>query len=151
MYKYGDIIQFKPTTLYGKAIKFVDGSPYSHTAMFLKYEKGVPLFIESHEKKGGVVISKLHEWGNYDVYRPVDIKPRPMKEVLGKLGTEYDTFMILDILINKFFKSELYNNDDKKFICSEFKDWVYYYKVGNGYVATPKTFYLSKHFIKING
>lgn len=148
MYKYGDIIQFKPKTFYGKLIKLIDGSPYSHTAMFLKYEKGVPLFIESHERKDGVVISKLQEWGNYDVYRSTTLKPRPMKEVLEKLGTKYDGSMIVDIVKNKIIKKQPTNNDDTQFICSEFIDFAYRYKVGNGFVATPHTFYTSNQFRK---
>lgn len=148
--QYGDVIAFKPTTTYGKAISLFDGSPYSHVAMFLKYEKGIPLFIESHEKKGGVVISKLHEWGNYDIYRPIDLKPRPMKDMLDKLGTPYDGSMILHIIMAKTFKREQANNDFSRVICSEFIDYGYRYKVGGGFIATPKTFYSSKHFIKVN-
>lgn len=145
--QYGDIIQFKPTTIYGKAIKVVDGSPYSHTGMFLKYEEGIPLFIESHKKKGGVVISKLHEWGNYDVYRPINIEPRPLVDMLNKLGRPYDSSMIIDIFITKTFKGKKYNNDDLSFICSELIDYAYHYKVGGGYVATPKTFADSPLFV----
>lgn len=150
MYQYGDVIFFKPAGLYGKAIKLVDGSPYSHTAVFWKYEEGIPLFIESHENKGGVVISKLHEWGNYDVYRPIDLKIRPIKEVLDKVSTEYDVWLIPTILLDKLLQAETFNNNQDKFICSEFVDYVFYYKIGNGKMATPKTFYLSKHFKKIN-
>jgi len=151
MYKYGDIILFKPIGLYGKAITFVDGSPISHIGVFWKYEKGIPLFFESHEKKGGFVISKLHEWGNYEVRRPKKhLKIRPVKEVLNKVGTEYDKWLIIDILLNKLSKDTVYNNNENHFICSELADYIFYYKVGNGKLATPKTFYISNEFEKIN-
>ena len=146
--QYGDIILFKPTTFMGKLISFIDGSPYSHIGVFVEYKNGVPLFIESHEKKGGVVITRLQEWQNYTVKRPL-VKPRAKKEVLSKLGTRYDNSMLWWIFKAKIFKSMEYNNDDTSLICSEFADYIFHYKVGNGYVATPKTFADSTLFVTI--
>lgn len=147
--KYGDIILFKPTGLMGKLISKIDGSPYSHVGVFLEYDNGVPLFIESHEKKGGVVITKLQEWQNYTVLRPIKIKPRPKQELLELLGTGYDFSMLGWILKAKLFGKEAPNNSPTLLICSEFADYAYHYKIGNGRVATPKTFALSDKFIQI--
>lgn len=144
--KYGDILIFKPTTLLGKLISFIDGSEYSHIGMFIEYRNGVPLFIESHEKKGGVVMSKLEEWRNYTVKTPL-IKPRKKREVLNMLGTSYDNSMLWWILKAKVFRFKQENNDEKSLICSEFVDWCFNYKVGGGYVATPRTFNDSTLFI----
>lgn len=144
--KYGTIILFKPTTLMGRLISFIDGSEYSHIGMFIKYENGVPLFIESHEKKGGVVMSKLEEWKNYTVKKPL-MKPRPKKEVLNMLGTSYDSSMLWWIFKAKIFSLKQENNDEKSMICSEFIDYCFNYQIGHGYVATPRTFNDSKLFI----
>lgn len=144
--QYGDIILFKPTTLMGKLIAFIDGSPYSHIGVFIEYRNGVPLFIESHEKKGGVVITKLEEWRNYTIKRTA-LKPRPRHEVLSKLGTRYDSSMLWWIMKAKIFRTVQSNNDDSSLICSEFADYVFHYKIGGGNVATPKTFNDSTLFV----
>lgn len=146
--KFGDIILFKPTSLTGKLISLVDGSPYSHVGIFLEYKDGIPLIIESHEKRGGVVIIKLEEWGNYDVFR-TKLKPRPKKEVLTMLGSGYDYSMLIWIFGSKIRKDDRLNNSPTLLICSELADFVYHYKIGEGKVATPKTFALSNKFKKI--
>lgn len=144
--EYGDIILFKPSSLLGSLISFIDGSEYSHVGMFIEYKNGVPLFIESHEKKNGVVITKLQEWQNYTVKKTL-IKPRRKREVLNMLGTSYDNSMLWWIFKAKVFSLKQENNDEKSLICSEFIDWCFNYQVGHGYVATPKTFNDSKLFI----
>lgn len=143
---YGDIILFKPMTFRGRLISLIDGSPYSHIGMFLRYDANIPLFIESDESTGGVVIMQLQDWQNYIILKPVGISPRPIEQILEKLGTPYDTIMILDILLAKIFKRNKQNNNENKFICSEFIDYCYNYKIGQGNVATLKTFYQSKLF-----
>ena len=55
--------------------------------------------------------------------------------------------MIWWILKAKIFKNTQYNNDSTSLICSEFADYIFNYKVGAGYVATPKTFAESPLFI----
>lgn len=145
-YKYGDIILFKPRSLTSKLIALIDGSPYSHIGIFLENKDGVNLFIESHEKKRGVVITKLEEWGNYEVIRPISLKPRPKKEVLAMLGTGYDYSMLGWIFWSKIFKKNQINNSPTLLICSELADFVYRYAVGEGNIATPKTFATSNKF-----
>jgi hypothetical protein len=144
--KYGDILLFKPTSFTGKLIAWIDGSPYSHGAVYIGKQNGHHLFIESHEKKGGVVMTRLEEWKNYIVLRPKTLKPRPKREVLSKLGTRYDWSMIGWIFWSKIFPTQIDNNDDDMLICTEFCDFVYRYKIGKGKVATPKTFYESDEF-----
>jgi len=139
-YKYGDVIMFKPTGgIVSRLISLVDGSKYSHGAIFLGYVEGVPLFIESHEKRGGVVINKLQEWGNFDVFRSDSLKARPMGEMLKMVGRRYDYSMLWWILKAKILRSKLQNNDDALVICTELVDLCFYYTLGDGYVCTPKT------------
>lgn len=140
--KYGDIILFKPTSFTGKLIAWIDGSPYSHAAIYISKQNGHDLFIESHERKNGVVITRLEEWKNYTVVRP-DMKARPKRDMLEKLGKTYDVSMIGWILWAKVFKRDLDNNDDNLLICSELVDYCYRYKIGKGRICTPKTIYQS--------
>lgn len=138
--QYGDIILFEPTTFYGKCIKNVDGGNYSHVGMFISTVEGIPLFIESHEKKDGVVISRLEYWKNYKVLRAKDMKPVDIHETLSFLGKKYGTNTILRIILSKIFNTKIKNDDDTELICSETIDRLYKYKIGGGYVATPRTF-----------
>jgi hypothetical protein len=148
-YQYGDIILFKPTNGFvSRLISFVDGSDYSHAAIFWKYEHGIPLFIESHEKRGGVVINKLQEWGNFDVYRTETLLPRPEHEMLEMVGRKYDFSRLWWIFKAKVLKFKLQNNDETLVICSELVDFCYYYTLGEGLICTPKTISdLCKHKI----
>jgi hypothetical protein len=136
--KFGDIIQFRPTGIIGRLIAFFDGSEYSHTAIYLEKKYGVHLFIESHEEKRGVVITKLQEWRNFDIFRPKDLLPRPRREVYNLLGRGYDYGRLVAILKSKLSQGKTYNNDDVKLICSELADYVYKYRLGKGEVLTPK-------------
>jgi hypothetical protein len=138
--KYGSIILFKPTSLMGKLIALIDGSPYSHAAIYLGKQNGQHLFIESHEKKNGVVITRLEEWRNYIVFTP-NLKIRPKRELLAKLGSRYDASMLGWIFWAKIFRKNPDNNDDGTLICSELVDWAYHYKIGKGKICTPKTIY----------
>lgn len=139
-YQYGDIIAFKPTGGFvSKMISKIDGSPYSHIAIFWRYVDGVPLFLESHEARGGVVINKLQEWGNFDVFRPKALKPRPEKEMLALVGNRYDYSMLWWILKAKLLHQKLQNNGNDTVICSEYADYGYYYTLGDGYVCKPST------------
>jgi hypothetical protein len=141
-FRYGDIIAFKPTGGFvSKMISKVDGSPYSHIAIFWRYVDGVPLFLESHEARGGVVINKLQEWGNFDVFRPHALKPREEKEMLHLVGNRYDYSILWWIFKAKIFKKTLQNNDDTKVICSEYADYCYYYTLGEGKICTSKTIF----------
>jgi hypothetical protein len=143
--KFGDVILFKPTSFIGKAIAFVDGSAYSHAAVYLGEYDGVDLFIESHEKKSGVVITKLERWRNYTVLRS-NLKHKTKKELMQKLGTGYDFSMIRWILIAKLFNKDAQANDEGLLICSELVDWFFEYQIGEGKICTPKTIALSNKF-----
>jgi len=139
-YKYGDVILFRSTGGFvSNAIGKIDGSEYSHGAIFWKYSDGVPLFIESHEARGGVVVNKLQEWGNFDVYRPLHLAPRPVDEMLSLIGRKYDYNLLWWIFKSKVLRRKQYNNDDLQLICTELVDHCYYYSIGNGCVCTPKT------------
>lgn len=140
-YKYGDIILFKPKhSLVSKLISIIDGSPYSHAGFFLGYFKGVPMFIESHESKGGVVITKLEDWGNYDVYRPIiQIRPQSIGRMLKLTGRKYDFSRLWWVVKAKIFGFRLQNNDESKLICSELVDYGWRYALGGAYLSTPAT------------
>jgi hypothetical protein len=139
-FKYGDVIMFRPTGGFvSKMISLIDGSEYSHGAIFWKYDNGVPLFIESHEARGGVVINKLQEWSNFDVYRAKGLKARPINELLGMVGRRYDYSLLWWIFKTKILRSNLQNNDNTMVICTELVDFCYYYTLGAGYVCTPNT------------
>ena len=138
--KFGDIILFKPTGLHGKIIAKIDGSGYSHAAIYLGKDSGVDLFIESHEKKNGVVITRLEDWKNYTVLRPKKkMKHHTREALLEKLGTGYDFSMIGWILVSKIFNKDRDTNDDNLLICSELVDWFYMYEIGGKKICTPRT------------
>jgi len=137
-FQYGDIIAFKPRHGWkSQAISLIDGSPYSHVGFFWKYENGIPLFLESHEDRGGVVINQLKEWANFDVFRTERFSPRPEEEMLELVGTKYDKSLLWWIFKAKVLKFDLQNNGESELICSEFVDHGYYYALGGGYVCTP--------------
>ena len=145
---------FRPSGLIGKLITIIDGSQYSHGAIYLGTYGGQKIFIESHEKKGGVVIVRLEEWRrNYDVYRPKHIKtPKDKREVLRLLNTPYDYGRLWWIFKSKILKFNLQNDDDKKLICTELCDNVWHYDLGSGKTCTPLTIeklYKDGHLDKI--
>lgn len=145
--KYGDIILFKPTSFHGRLITWIDGSSFSHAAIYLGKDNGVDIFIESHEKKNGVVITQLENWKNYTILRPKkQIKRKTRKELLSKLGTGYDFSMIGWILLAKILHKDMDTNSDNLLICSELVDWFYNYKIGAGKICTPKTIATSDKF-----
>lgn len=147
--KYGDIILFTPTSITGRLISMIDGSPYSHVGIFIKYENGIPLFLESHEKKNGVVLSRLEEWGNYKVLRPVALVPRFKADLVKLLGTKYDFSMIVWICVAKFLHKKEINNDFSKLICSELVDYTYHYSIGKGEICTPRMIAESELFTQV--
>ena len=98
------------------------------------------MFIESHEKRRGVVLIKLEDWRNYTILRS-RVKPRNKYVMLRLLNKKYDYKLFLQLLKIKVFKKILKNNNEDKLICSELIDYAYYYTIGNGNVCTPKTIY----------
>lgn len=143
--KFGDVILFKPTGFHGKLIAKIDGSEYSHAAIYLGEDNGIQLFIESHEKKSGVVITKLEDWRNFRVVR-TNLPHRTKKELMQKLGTGYDFSMIGWLLVTKILNRDMDTNDDKLLICSELVDWFFMYAIGEGKICTPKTIATSVKF-----
>lgn len=142
-FKYGDLLAFRPTSKTGELIRIIDSKgkgQYSHWAVFLGYRRGVPIFIESHEGRGGVVIVGLKEWFNtYDVYRPKKLKPRPEVDLLKLLGNEYDYKRIWLILKNRLFGTKLFGDSPKNPICTELCNYAYRYKLAKPGQATPYT------------
>lgn len=141
--RYGDILMFKPKhSLVSKLISKIDGSPYSHSGFFLGYFKGVPIFIEAHENKGGVVMTKLENWDNYNVFRPaIKARPMPITKMLALLNTRYDMSRLWWIFKAKILGFDLQNNDSSRLICSELVDYGWRYVLGGAYLLTPAKIY----------
>lgn len=141
--QYGDLIAFYPTSKMGELIRIVDSKGlgnYSHWATFIGYRRGIPLFIESHEGRGGVVILALKEWQNtYDIYRAKELKPRPEKDLLNLLGNGYNFKKIWLILKNRMFGTKLFGGSPDKPICTELCNFAYRYRLAPAGQATPYT------------
>jgi hypothetical protein len=138
MMKYGDIIQFKPTSLVGRIICLIDRSPYSHTAIYLGRYASKNLIIESHPNTQGVRISVLQDWKNYIVLR-APTEPLPKSQLLGTIGAKYDFNRIYHLLKTKLLGGVLLNNGETELICSELADYCHNYTLGNKGVCTPAT------------
>lgn len=141
--RYGDIILFTPTGLIGKLICKIDGSKYSHGAIYLGQYHGEHLFIESHEKRGGVCIRRLEEWRrNYIILRPnYIVKPKSKEDVIKLLNRKYDYARLWWIFKSKILKLNLQNDDPYRLICTELCDFVWHYNLGSGNTCTPNTIY----------
>lgn len=140
--KYGDLIAFRPTSKTGELIRAIDSrgfGDYSHWAFFWGYKDGAPLFLESVEGRG-VQVNMLEEWRNtFDIYRPIDLKPRPVREMLLLVGAKYDYNRIWAILMNRLFGKKLYADSPTQPICTEYVNYGYKYKIVPAGTATPFT------------
>lgn len=143
--QYGDLLFFTPTTsFFSHLIQKIDGSRFSHVALFLGKKYAHNLFIESQDGVG-ITISLLKEWRNYEIYRP-ELQCMPPSMILNDLGKPYDRKKIVQILSHKIFGTPLTADDDHALICSESVNKWYYYKLYEKGKATPATIY---HNLKI--
>lgn len=141
-FQYGDILCFRPTGIVGELIVAIDSKglgDYSHNAIFWKYEQGIPLFLEAHEKNGrGVGIVKLQEhWNNYDVFRCVDLDVRPDKEMLDKLGNMYSRSRLFKIFMFRVFGVPIKSDNVDETICTEYVNFCFKYKLLTPGYETP--------------
>lgn len=137
---YGDLLFFKPSSFTSSLIPLVDGSPYSHVAMFLGHKYGNPIFIESQDGIG-IIIRKVQDWKNYDIYRVTSVCPKSINSVVSDLSKPYDRKKITDILWHKLAGVPLYADSDSAMICSEAVNRWYDYKLFEKGQATPATIF----------
>ena len=137
--RYGDVILFRPTSLFGWLITLIDGGPYSHGAVYLDKRHGRHHFVEALTD-GGVTYSILDEnAGNFDVYRPNAAPLVTKAELLALVGRRrYDFLKILRILSYYLFGKPVPRDGEQKLICTELVNWVYGYELTDD-LSTPRT------------
>lgn len=145
---YGDVVLFYPNSRYSEAITKIDGSPYSHIAVYLEYRYGYHWMLESTSTKGGFVVSKIREdWRNFDVFDMSKYTEhlRPVEEMM-KLVDErpYDYGRIRELLFYYLLRKNPKLSDSRSLICAESVN--INYKGIFGTNPTPKTIY--KEIIK---
>lgn len=137
--RYGDVILFRPTSVFGWLVKVIDGGDYSHGAVYLDKRHGRHHFVEALTD-GGVTYSILDEnAGNFDVYRP-RVSPVVTKpELLALVGRRrYDFLKILRIVSFYLFGAPVPRDGEQKLICTELVNWVYGYELTDD-LSTPRT------------
>ena len=84
------------------AIKYLTQSTWSHAALFVGAEAGVPSVVEA-EIGLGVVVSPLSKYAGFHlrICRPVGVEPERLAEVVafcrGRVGAKYDLRNVLDL------------------------------------------------------
>lgn len=142
--KYGDIILFEPTRLLSTIQVFGDNLGqkrkfnFSHGALYLGNEGGTHLMLESITGCG-VHITKVQEWANFTIVRPVEYEVRPKKEMLTYLNSKYDFSKIRAVILNRLFGLPLTVDDDSQVICTELINLTYYYSLTPKGMCTPVT------------
>lgn len=137
--RYGDVILFRPTSLFGWLIALIDGGPYSHGATYLEKRHGRHHFVEALTD-GGVTYSILDEHaGNFDVFRPRKEPLVTKAELLALVGRrKYDFLKILRILSYYLFGHPVPRDGEQKLICTELVNWLYGYELTDD-LSTPRT------------
>lgn len=152
--KYGDILQFRPTSAKGELIRWADAtiggwrdnglgsmSPYSHTAVYDRYEDGQHWMFESDGE--GVRHSViLEELGNFDIFRTNTPMPIRSREELAALCNrrKYDFLGLLKILSYYVTGREHDWQDLRRMWCTEFANWAYFGRIVEDGPSTPRTF-----------
>ena len=137
--RYGDVILFRSTSLFGSLIRLIDGGEYSHGAIYLEKRHGRHHFIEALTD-GGVTYSILDEnAGNWDIYRPSPKISATKPELIALVGRRgYDFLRIVRILSFYVFSRPLPADNQQKFICTELINWAYGFALSEE-LATPRT------------
>lgn len=152
---YGDVVKFTPLSRRGELIRFVDAkiggwrdgqgseSPYSHDAIYDRFEDGQHWMFESDG--AGVQHSViLTEKGNFDVFRPRKVVTRhlrPRAELAALCNRrKYDFLGLLKIL--RYYltgKGGTSIADPREFWCSELVNWAFSGRLVKNGPATPRT------------
>jgi hypothetical protein len=142
--QYGDIILFEPTRVLSRIQVWGDNLGqqrkfnYSHGALYLGKEGNTHLMLESITGCG-VHITKVQEWANYIIVRPVGYEVRPKDEMLTYLDSKYDYSKIKAVMLNRLFNVPLTVDDDSQVICTELINLAYYYALTKKGMCTPVT------------
>lgn len=137
--QYGDILAFEPRSWQGNLITYYDKSKYSHCAIYLGKLHNRHLFIEADWS--GVRINAINiDWKNVYMYR-THYKPRSIKSVLKQVGKKYDYYKLWRIFLHYAFKRPMKTKGDAEdnFICTEFVNYVFMYRIAERGYATPRT------------
>jgi hypothetical protein len=144
--KYGDLIFFYPSRITSSLIPPIDGSPFSHIAMFTYYRHGAYRFIESDSRRGGVTEPKIDGHENIVIVRLHDVIPMPPSVVYRDLNKRYDHSKLFQLFLHKVIGTSLYADDDSAMICSEAVNKWYNYKLFEKGHATPATIWYNLQF-----
>jgi len=137
--KYGDIIFFKPFTISGSIITWIDGSPYSHVAIYWGEIGGQQFMFEAQRGKT-IGLTKLQKWRNFVVVRP-NAKICSQKTLMSIEGRGYQTNKLLAITLNRCLGLPLKTDDPNSMICSELVNWAYDYSLGEKGNCTPASLF----------
>ena len=142
--KYADVILFEPTRVLSSIQVWGDNLGqkrkfnFSHGALYLGKEGGTHLMLESITGCG-VHITKVQEWANFVIVRPMGYEVRPKKEMLTYLNSKYDFSKIRAVMLNRVFGLPLTVDDDSQVICTELINLAYYYALTPKGMCTPVT------------
>lgn len=139
--RYGDVIFFEPYTLSGDIIRKIDGSPYSHVAIFWGYIGGQPYMFEAQRNKS-IGLTKVQDWINFIILRPSNRawlkKPEELMQIEGR---SYQTNKLVAIALHKLLGVSLEEDDPNSMICSELVNWAYNYVLGEKGNCTPASLF----------
>jgi len=147
--KFGDIILFRPHSFLGFLITALDGSEYSHGAVYLEERYGRHLFIEALTD-GGVKLSILDEFaggdgtGNFDIYRPewLGLPSVTTNQAMALADRRsYDFGRIRRILGFYLLGIRMPKVRGSRLICTELVNWVWGNRLVEGELVTPRTVY----------
>lgn len=133
-----DFIFFRPVSLKGELIAWIDGGEFSHCGIVLGEMYGRTWFIEADWD--GVKINALKKsLNNYEIVSHL-FPSKTLDELAEQAGKPYDYWSIFQVSLKRFFGKPLGMTKDESFICSEFLDW------STGYtlpveIATPNSIY----------
>lgn len=139
--RYGDVIFFEPYTLSGEIIRRIDGSPYSHVAIFWGFIAGQPYMFEAQRNRA-IGLTRVQDWRNFIIIRPTNKAwLRPQEELMQIEGRSYQTNKLVAIALHKLLGISLEEDDPNSMICSELVNWAYKYVLGVKGECTPASLF----------
>jgi len=139
--RYGDVIFFEPYTITGNLITWIDGSPYSHVAIYWGDIAGQPYMFEAQRSKK-IGLTRVQDWRNFIILRPINKAwLRKQEEVMQIEGRGYQTNKLFAIALHKLFGTPLEADEPNSMICSELVNWVYNYNLGDKGNCTPASLF----------
>lgn len=142
--QYGDIILYEPLRFLSRIQVKIDNIGqekkfnYSHGALYWGKEGNTHIMLESVDKCG-VHLTKVQNWRNFIIVRPMGYDITPQEEMATYLGHKYDFSKIWAVFLNKAFKIPLTVDSDDEVICTELINLAYYYALTKKGMCTPVT------------